>query len=128
MDHVPLLEVSQLSHSLFISFSTLEEVESHSNFGFVDVSVFNLDKFKAWCAFSRWSQGSWNIELIKVNTTKEVSQGLVVSQSDEAAGSIVSFVSEEERTIVKWLNCTLGSIPVQKVVELPGFEVVSLGN
>jgi len=128
MDNIPFFEVDELSHGLLISICSLEKVESHSNGRVVDVAIVNVYEFKAWCSFSRWSQGPRNIELIKVNTLKEMAHGLVVSHSNETARSIVSLVSEEERTVIKWLNCALGSIPVQKVVELPGLEIMSLGD
>lgn len=71
MNDVPLLEVDEFTHSLFIGVCTLEEVESHSNSGVVDVATV-LDKFEAWGTLSRWSQGPCNIELVKVNTLKEM--------------------------------------------------------
>jgi len=128
MDYVPLLEVNELSHGLFISVCSLEEVESHSNSRVMDVAIMNVYEFKAWCTLSGWSQGSCNIELVKIDALKEMAHGLVVSHSNETARGIVSLVSEEERTIIKWFNCTLGSVPVQKVVELPVFEISGLGD
>lgn len=85
VDWFPFLEVNEFSHGLFISICSLEKVESHSNGRVVDVSFVNVDEFKAWCSFCRWSQGSCDIELVKVDTLKEMVHGLVVSHSNETA-------------------------------------------
>jgi len=85
MDYVPLLEVDELSHGLLISVGSLEKVESHSNGRVVDVTIVDIYEFKAWCSFSRWSQGSSDIELVEVNTLQEMVHCLVVSHSNETA-------------------------------------------